>query len=90
MMNDDDYRLLQVMLAANPRAGVVIKNSGGIRKIRWVNGKHGKRGGYRVMYHHSEKLNQIRMLFLFSKNEQSDLEPGQLKVLRQIVENWQQ
>lgn len=87
-LSDDQYRLLQLMLASNPTSGAVIVNSGGIRKVRWSSAHHGKRSGYRVMYHYAEQLNEIRMLFLFSKRECSDLSPSQLKVIRQLVENW--
>jgi hypothetical protein len=37
-------------LAVNPEAGDVEPKSGGIRKIRWVSGGKGKRGGVRVIY----------------------------------------
>lgn len=32
-LNDDEYSLFQQMLLANPKAGAVITNSGGLRKI---------------------------------------------------------
>lgn len=85
---DEDYRLLQVMLAANPMAGVIIKGSGGIRKLRWSSEHKGKRGSYRVLYYYANSLHQFWMLFVFAKSEQSDLTPQQLKTLRRIVENW--
>ncbi|OZB04008.1 MAG: toxin HigB-2 [Idiomarina sp. 34-48-12] len=88
LMSDEQYSLLQLMLASNPTSGNVITNSGGIRKVRWSNTHRGKRGGFRVLYHYSEQVNEIRMLFLFSKNESSDLSASQLRILKQIVENW--
>ena len=33
-LDDDEYRLLQMALMANPAAGDLIRGSGGIRKIR--------------------------------------------------------
>ncbi|KFZ28574.1 hypothetical protein IDAT_07415 [Pseudidiomarina atlantica] len=86
---DEDYRLLQVQLALNPIAGAVIKGSGGIRKLRWSGDHKGKRGSYRILYYYANSLHQVWMLFVFAKNEQSDLSPDQLKTLRRIVENWQ-
>lgn len=88
LMSDDEYRLLQQMLATNPHAGAVIVNSGGIRKVRWSTAQKGKRGGYRVLYYFVDRSNEIRMLFLFSKNERSDLKPSELLALRKILENW--
>jgi hypothetical protein len=51
LLSDEDYRNLQRVLAINPLAGVLIKNSGGLRKLRWgITGK-GKSGGIRVIYY---------------------------------------
>jgi hypothetical protein len=36
-------------IAANPRAGDVIPETGGIRKVRWGRRGSGKRGGARVI-----------------------------------------
>jgi putative transcriptional regulator len=35
LLDDADYRQLQVVLALKPRAGDIIRGSGGLRKIRW-------------------------------------------------------
>lgn len=51
LMPDDDYQELQEALIHAPDAGDVIRNSGGIRKIRWSAKGHGKRGGVRVIYY---------------------------------------
>ncbi|WP_245546199.1 hypothetical protein [Marinomonas posidonica] len=46
-MNDDEYKELQEALVAKPDLGVLIKNSGGLRKVRWSVDGRGKRGGVR-------------------------------------------
>lgn len=38
---DDTYGALQVALAARPDAGVVIRGSGGLRKMRWAGSGRG-------------------------------------------------
>jgi hypothetical protein len=58
----------------------------GIRKVRWKVQGSGKRGGARVVYYWAVEQDSILMLFIFGKNERSDLTPAQIKVLRQIVE----
>lgn len=50
-LDDDEYRLLQAALMAQPTAGDVIRGSGGIRKVRWAAEGTGKRGGLRVIYY---------------------------------------
>ncbi|MGQ0532022.1 MAG: hypothetical protein ACT4OF_04925 [Caulobacteraceae bacterium] len=47
-LNDDERESLKVFLAANPDMGVVIKGTGGVRKLRWAASGRGKRGGGRV------------------------------------------
>jgi len=42
---------------ANPEAGEIIPETGGVRKIRWALAGRGKRGGTRVIYcYHNERL----------------------------------
>lgn len=86
LMEDDDYRLLQVALAVDPGMGVIVPGSGGIRKVRWKLRGTGKRGGARVIYYWARKDETILMLFAFAKNERADLTKDQLKALRQTVE----
>jgi mRNA-degrading endonuclease RelE of RelBE toxin-antitoxin system len=45
----------------------------------------GKRGGTRIIYYWLRPRDTILMLFVFRKNEQSDLSRDQLKVLKAIV-----
>lgn len=44
-LDDDQYRALQAALLLRPEQGLVIKGSGGLRKIRWGQERRGKRGG---------------------------------------------
>lgn len=86
LLEEDEYRLLQLHLAGRPDAGAVIKGSGGLRKIRWSVGARGKRGGVRVIYYWSKPLDRILMLLIYTKSERDDLTPGERRILRQIVE----
>ncbi|MDO8755153.1 MAG: type II toxin-antitoxin system RelE/ParE family toxin [Anaerolineales bacterium] len=86
LLADDEYRQLQIALVSHPDTGAVIQHSGGLRKIRWSMGARGKRGGVRAIYYWVVAQDQILMLFMYPKNEQDDLTPQQLKVLREIVE----
>ena len=88
LMDDDHYRELQELLIENPEIGDLIKGSGGLRKIRWKLSGRGKRGGVRVIYYWAVSVDQIRMLYVYSKSDQENLTKDQLKVLRQIVERW--
>lgn len=86
MLPDEEYRSLQTALGERPDMGVVIPGSGGLRKTRWSLGGRGKRSGVRVIYYWVVSRDQILMLLMYSKSEQDNLTPEQLKVLRRIVE----
>jgi hypothetical protein len=50
-MSESDRLELVAHLAANPEAGVVMSETGGVRKLRWAVGNKGKGGGIRVIYY---------------------------------------
>jgi len=84
---DDNYRMLQTALMLRPDAGSLIRESGGLRKIRWNLPGTGKRGALRVIYYWNPP-DTIFMLFPYRKNKQEDLTQEQLKVLRQTVKEF--
>ena len=86
LVADDEYRKLQLHLTSHPDAGTLIPKSGGLRKIRWSVGRKGKRGGARFIYYWVVQHDKILMLMVYSKNEQSDLTPAQVKILKKLVE----
>jgi len=49
MMGDDDYKALQEALVNRPDMGIIIRYSGGLRKVRWALEGKGKSGGIRVI-----------------------------------------
>ena len=57
-----------------------------MRKLRWAGSGRGKRGGLRVIYYWWIAKDRIAMLFIYRKNEQDDLTPEQVKLLRQALD----
>jgi mRNA-degrading endonuclease RelE of RelBE toxin-antitoxin system len=86
MLSDEEYRLLQLHLVNRPDVGKVIPGSGGLRKLRWSAGGHGKRSGIRVVYYWFVSQDIILLLLSYSKNERDDLTAEQLRRLKQVVE----
>jgi hypothetical protein len=86
LMSDEDYRELQQMLVGDPERGAIIRSSGGLRKIRWARPGRGKRGGVRAIYYWARSREILLMLLVYGKNEQDDLTPEQLRVLKSLVE----
>lgn len=87
-MSDDEYRELQEALVCRPELGDVIRDSGGLRKVRWKLEGRGKSGGVRVIYYWLTADDQIRMLYVYPKGKQENLTAAQLAALRKIVERW--
>ena len=86
ILADKEYRLLQIQLINKPDSGKIIPGSGGLRKLRWSGGGHGKRGGIRIIYYWFVPDDTLLLLFAYSKREQDDLTPEQLRQLKKVVE----
>jgi mRNA-degrading endonuclease RelE of RelBE toxin-antitoxin system len=86
LLPEEDYRLLQLLLAGRPDAGRVVVATGGIRKIRVGTAGRGRSGGLRVFYYWHPPTSRILFLFVFAKNEQGDLTPSQKADLRRVIE----
>jgi hypothetical protein len=50
LWSDEDRIAFVDFIAANPDAGDVIPDTGGLRKVRWTRPGTGKRGGARFVY----------------------------------------
>jgi hypothetical protein len=72
-------------VAVEPRCGVVIPGSGGIRKLRFGFGGRGKRGGARVIYLFGGDDVPVFLLAAFAKNEKADLMPAERTTLGKHV-----
>jgi mRNA-degrading endonuclease RelE of RelBE toxin-antitoxin system len=85
-LSDDEYRVLQSEMAANPEAGDVIPDTGGFRKLRWRDPRRrkGKRGGLRVIYYFFRD-GQIWLLTIYDKDEVDDLTPEQRRTLKEAI-----
>jgi hypothetical protein len=83
--NDDEFRRFQVALMQSPKAGDVIRGSGGLRKLRWLAQGRGKRGGARVIYYFQDAKDQIYLIYGYVKNEREDLTPDQVRTLAKLM-----
>jgi hypothetical protein len=86
LLDDEEYRVLQLALLMRPESGARIPCGGGLRKIRWARKGKGKRGGCRIIYFWDELSETFYLLYIYPKSEQEDLTPQQLKALRKLVQ----
>lgn len=85
IFNEEERATLIAFVAANPEAGSVIPEAGGIRKLRWAAKGKGKSGGARVIYYfHNERL-PVFMLSAYAKAEKSDLTKAERNELKKLV-----
>lgn len=84
-ITDDAYRELQEQLLARPTAGDLIRETGGLRKLRWAEQHRGKRGGLRIIYYWHAGRRVFLMLYVYPKNERGDLKAEQRRFLARIV-----
>ena len=88
ILSESEIERLQLYIIENPQSGVIIKNSGGMRKMRWASSGQGKRGGSRVIYHFATARGRILLLDIYSKDEKPDLSKLELADLRSQLESW--
>lgn len=88
-MSEDEYRSLQNELLENPQKGKQIRGSKGLRKIRCAIKGQGKSGSIRIIYYYKIVAGRIYMLYLYRKNEQSDLTGEQRRKLCALAERFE-
>jgi hypothetical protein len=73
LLNENERAAVVDMIAAAPNLGVVMRGTGGLRKMRIPLMGRGKRGGGRIIYwFHSDGFPAV-LLWIFAKNEAADL-----------------
>ena len=85
LLKDVEREALVNYLAIHPEAGVLIEETGGIRKLRWAREGRGKSAGVRVVYYfHSERM-PLYLLTLFGKGDKDNLTQAEKHDLRKLV-----
>lgn len=85
LLSDEEALELVTLIAKQPKAGEVVKNTGGVRKLRFAIGARGKRGGGRVIYVYYHEQMPVFLLACFPKNMKTDLTESEKKELRKLV-----
>ena len=83
---DDQLARLQQHLSENPEAGDIIRDSGGVRKLRWGAAGRGKRGGLRIIYYLRSKQGEIWLLTLYAKNVAESISGQTLKMIKEQID----
>jgi hypothetical protein len=87
IMLPDMLQKLIDTLALSPEKGVIIKGTGGVRKIRWRTGKDnkGKSGGVRVLYYYDKNTVIVLLVTLFKKSDIENIDNTEKTQLKKLV-----
>jgi len=92
MLTECEKEDLIDFLSGNPKSGVIIEGTGGVRKLRWSKIGFGKSGGIRIIYYYHSDVMPIYLFTLFGKNEKSNLtekeKQGLAKGVKILLTNW--
>src|ERR1022692_2592887 len=84
-IGETERTALIIYLAVNPEAGVVVPETGGVRKLRWALPGRGKSGGARgIYYYHNESI-PLYALNIYAKNQKTNLSAAEKKAARKTV-----
>ena len=86
-LTDKDLRRLQEELLADPEVGKIMRETGGIRKMRFAFENRGKSGSIRIIYVDFEVYEKLYLLTAYPKNEKDNLTKSERNQLKKLVEN---
>ena len=83
--DEEERAELAAYVAANPAAGDVIPEAGGVRKPRWAAKGKGKRGGARIIYYYHDESTPVFLLSAYAKSEQVNLSKAERNEMRRLA-----
>ena len=84
-MPESDRSDLVGLIGANPEAGDLIPETGGVRKMRWALPGRGKSGGARVVYYYLNETLPVFLLAAYGKNEKANLSKAERNAMAKLV-----
>jgi hypothetical protein len=84
-LSDDERIRIVTYLASNPRAGDLMPETGGARKVRFAGRGKGKSGGYRVVTFYGGADIPVFLLDVYGKDTQANLSRAERNALRKAL-----
>ena len=82
---DEERAELVDHMARNPESGVLIPETGGVRKMRWSRQGAGKRGGARVIYFYHHPDAPLYLLLAYAKAQREDMTPDEKRAVAALA-----
>ncbi|MDM8542374.1 hypothetical protein QUF90_14965 [Desulfococcaceae bacterium HSG9] len=92
-MNASEYEALRITLIDNPERGDLINNTGGFRKLQWLNNqwRMSQHGGIRIIYYYfaTEPTREqfIFLITMYHNKESADLTNEQKQKIKRAITN---
>ena len=90
LWTEDDRNAFVDFIAANPDAGDVIPDTGGLRKVRWSRAGTGKRGGVGIIYFYHDDSMPLYLLLIYAKAERENWTGDEKRRAQVLTENIKQ
>ena len=84
--SEDERGEFAAYISNDPTAGAVIRESGGLRKVRWTRPGTGKSGGVRIIYFTRTDAGEVMLLTIFAKGNIGNIPSAKLKEIRHAIE----
>lgn len=86
--SDEDLARLQNVIVADPEAGDVISNTGGLRKLRFARPGEGKSGSLRVCYALIPGYGIVLLAAVYGKTTKANLTADEKKAFKQLLNRF--
>jgi mRNA-degrading endonuclease RelE of RelBE toxin-antitoxin system len=90
LWTEDDRNAFVDFIAANPDAGDVIPDTGGLRKVRWSRAGVGKRGGVRIIYFYHDDSMPLYLLLIYAKTQRENWTGDEKRRAQALTESIKQ
>jgi mRNA-degrading endonuclease RelE of RelBE toxin-antitoxin system len=85
LLSSDEREMIINHLSLNPIAGILLRGTGGLRKLRWAAKGKGKSGGIRVIYFFYNETLPVFIITVFGKNEKANLTKAERNELAKLT-----
>ena len=84
--SEDERGEFATYISSEPAAGAIIRESGGLRKVRWARSGTGKSGGIRIIYFTRTDKGEVMLLTMFAKGNTGNIPTAKLKEIHRALD----